>query len=72
MNQLVIHLEEYFLEKVLVERIRTNKTTAPEAISFCFDYDYEIKRNPNDPYEFVLTFIVRDDPKIKTENPQAR
>jgi len=71
MNQLVIHLEEYFLEKVLVERIRTNETTAPEAISICFDYDYEIKRNPNDPYEFVLTFIVRDDPKIKTENPQV-
>lgn len=71
MSQPVIHLEEYFLEKVLVERIHSKAEATSDAISISFDYDYEIKRNANNPHEFSLTFIVRDDPTTKTPSPQA-
>ena len=71
MSQPVIHLEEYFLEKVLVERIHLKEEATSDAISISFDYDYQIKRNADDPHEFSLTFIVRDDPTTKTSNPQA-
>jgi preprotein translocase subunit SecB len=71
MSAPVIHLEEYYLEKVLIERIHSKEEAAADAITIAFDHDYEIKRNDNDPREFSLTFIVRDNPAMKTPNPQA-
>ena len=71
MSAPVIHLEDYYLEKVLIERTRPKEEAASDAIAITFDHDYEIKRNANDPREFSLTFIVRDNPAVKTANPQA-
>lgn len=71
MSQPVIHLEGYFLEKVYIERVHSKEEATSDAISISFDYDYQIKRNADDPHEFSLTFIVRDDPTAKTTSPQA-
>jgi len=67
MSQPVIHLEEYYLEKILVERTRQ----ATDEITITFDHDYKIKRNADNPHEFALTFIVRDNPALKTPHPQV-
>ena len=63
MSQPVIHLEEYYLEKILVERTRQ----ATDEITITFDHDYKIKRNADNPHEFALTFIVRNDPEPHTK-----
>lgn len=71
MSAPVIHLEEYFLEKVLIERIHSKEEAAADAITIAFNHDYKIQRNADDPREFALTFIVRDNPATKTPKPQA-
>jgi hypothetical protein len=71
MSTPVIHLEEYYLEKVLVERLSNKELSASDTISLTFDYDYVIKRNRNKPNEFALTFIVKDNPSMVTPTPQA-
>ncbi len=72
MSEPIIHLEEYFLEKLLVERRPPNASDIEYGqVSISFDFDYQIKRNPDDSSFFMLTFIVRDDPSVKTACPQA-
>lgn len=68
MNQPAIHLEEYYLEKVLIER--REPEVLGDQIIVAFDFDYRVQRNANDPNLFLLTFIVRDDPKAKAPFPQ--
>jgi len=69
MKDPVIHLEKYFLEKVLIQR--RDEDNEEEYVSISFDFDYEIKRNQEKPNLFMLTFIVRDDPHESTTVPQA-
>lgn len=71
MNAPVIHLEEYFLKKVLIERIYSKEDAAAGEIAIAFDHDYKIQRNADNPLEFLLAFTVRDNPAKKTRNPQA-
>lgn len=68
MNHPVIHLEEYYLEKILIER--HERDVPGDEISLAFAFDYQLQRNTNDPSLFRLTFIVRDDPERETPCPQ--
>jgi preprotein translocase subunit SecB len=71
MSAPVIHLEEYYLEKVLIERIHWKEDTAVDTITIAYDHDYKVQRNADNPNVFALTFIVRDNPATKTPTPQA-
>lgn len=68
MSHPIIHLEEYYLEKVLIER----KDSDPpgDHLSIAYDFDYSVQRSARNPQLFLLTFIVRDDPEAKTPHPQ--
>jgi preprotein translocase subunit SecB len=71
MSAPVIHLEDYYLEKVLIERTRSEKEASIDTVTASFDFDYNVQRNADDSHQFALTFIVRDNAKAKTPAPQV-
>lgn len=71
MSAPVIHLEDYYLEKVLIERTHSPEEASTDSVTLSFDFDYIVQRNADDPHQFALTFIVRDNAKAKTPHPQV-
>jgi preprotein translocase subunit SecB len=71
MSAPIIHLEDYYLEKVLIERTRSEEEALVDAVTASFDFDYIVQRNADNSHQFALTFIVRDNAKAKTSHPQV-
>jgi preprotein translocase subunit SecB len=71
MSHPVIHLESYYLEKVLIERRHPKEEEESDQITLSFQHSYRVKRHHEDPRLFLLSFFVQDDPKAKTPHPQV-
>ena len=71
MSAPVIHLQHYYFEKVLIEHTHRPENASANTITLSFEFDYEVRRNADNPHEFALTFIVRDNSKVKTLHPQV-